>query len=191
MTRRDLRSDETLIDAVNRGDVRAFDVLYHRYRDWVYRLARRFTGNDEEALDVLQETFSYFLRKFPGFKLTAQLTTFLYPAVKNKSMDRIRIRKRFVSGENVFKTMGTSPEMKQGSLGDLSSLLEDLPTVQYEVLIMRFVDDMKLDEIAEALDIPVGTVKSRLHNALKTLRNDKRTRSYYEIDHASSSENGI
>ena len=67
MTRHDPRSDESLIEAMNNGDTRAFEVLYHRYRDWVYRLACRFTGDDEEALDVLQETFVYFLRKFPGF----------------------------------------------------------------------------------------------------------------------------
>jgi RNA polymerase sigma-70 factor (ECF subfamily) len=180
MFRHDIRSDESLIDAMNHGDTRAFEVLYYRYRDWVYRLARRFTGDDEEALDVLQETFTYFLRKFPGFTLTAKLTTFLYPAIKNRAMDRIRIKKRYVSGEKIFETIGKPPDTRPRSLEDLASLLECLPPGQYEVLIMRFVDEMKLDEIAAALNIPLGTVKSRLHNALKTLKTDERTRAYFE-----------
>src|SRR5437773_11456375 len=74
----DPRSDQQLIAAINDGDADAFEVLYRRYRDWVANLAYRFTGDRELALDVLQETFLYFLRKFPGFILTAQLKTFLY-----------------------------------------------------------------------------------------------------------------
>ena len=81
----DRRSDQELIAAINGGDTDAFEVLYHRYRDWVVNLAYRFTGDREMALDVLQETFLYFVKKFPGFKLTAQLRTFLYPAVRNLS----------------------------------------------------------------------------------------------------------
>src|SRR5688572_4393458 len=87
-------SDQDLIDALNRGDVRAFDALYHRYRDWVVRLAVRFTGSEEDALDVLQETFAYVFRKFPGFRLTASMTTFLYPVVKNLSIAARRKRTR-------------------------------------------------------------------------------------------------
>ncbi len=76
----DNRTDEQLIEAINGGDAGAFEVLYFRHRDWVMRLAMRFTGHHDDALDVLQETFSYLVRKFPGFRLTASITTFLYPA---------------------------------------------------------------------------------------------------------------
>ena len=79
----DPRTDQSLVADLNDGDPSAFDALYYRYRDWVYRLACRLTGNSEDALDVLQETFGYLFGKFPGFVLTARLTTFLYPAVKN------------------------------------------------------------------------------------------------------------
>ena len=80
-----MESDQELIELANRGDSDAFEILYHRYRDWVYRLACRFTGNGQDALDVLQETFAYLLGKFPGFELTAAMTTFLYPVVKHLS----------------------------------------------------------------------------------------------------------
>src|SRR5687767_11036586 len=79
--------DESLVAAVNRGEGPAFDAIYYRYRDWVVRLAHRFTGNDADALDVLQETFAYFFRKFPGFRLTASMTTFLYPVVRNFALE--------------------------------------------------------------------------------------------------------
>ena len=58
-------SDQELIELANKGDPNAFETLYYRYRDWVYRLAWRFTGNQQDALDVLQETFTYLLGKFP------------------------------------------------------------------------------------------------------------------------------
>ncbi|MHC4509587.1 MAG: sigma-70 family RNA polymerase sigma factor, partial [Planctomycetota bacterium] len=62
---------------------------------------------------------------------------------------------------------------------ELAGVLKVLPEPQREVLLMRFVDTMSQQEIAEALAIPLGTVKSRLHNALQTLRNDRRTRDYF------------
>src|SRR2546423_15536798 len=79
----DPRDDQQLIAAINCGDSAAFEVLYFRYRDWVVGLAHRIIGDSDAALDVMQETFLYFLRKFPGFKLTANFKTFLYPAVRN------------------------------------------------------------------------------------------------------------
>src|SRR6478609_3768000 len=79
------QTDLELIGAISRGDPAAFETLYYRYRDWVIGLAQRFTGDPDSALDVMQETFLYLLRKFPGFQLTANFKTFLYPAVRNLS----------------------------------------------------------------------------------------------------------
>ena len=73
-----MKPDRELVDLANKGDSEAFEALYYRYRDWVYRLAWRFTGHQQDALDVLQDTFVYLLGKFPGFELTASMTTFLY-----------------------------------------------------------------------------------------------------------------
>ena len=93
MAAEDPRSDGQLIDAINRGAHgggarAAFEVLYRRHRDWVVSLAYRFTGNRDDALDVMQETFIYLLGKFPGLALTAKLTTFLYPVVKHIARSR-------------------------------------------------------------------------------------------------------
>ena len=65
-----MKSDRELIESINAGNPDAFEILYQRHRDWVYRLAWRFTGHHQDALDVLQETFTYLLQKFPGFELT-------------------------------------------------------------------------------------------------------------------------
>jgi RNA polymerase sigma-70 factor (ECF subfamily) len=179
----DPRSDADLVRALNAGDASAFDALYYRHRDWVVRLAQRFTGNGDDALDVLQETFSYFFRKFPGFVLTASITTFLYPVVKNLSIAARRKRTRQVQlVEGDARPDPTAPAAvdygKQRE--ELAEVLAVLPEAHREVLLMRFVDGMSLIEIAEALAIPEGTVKSRLHNAVATLRRDERTVRYFQ-----------
>jgi RNA polymerase sigma-70 factor (ECF subfamily) len=180
-------SDEELIESANRGEADGFEALYLRYRDWVYRLAWRFAGNREDALDVLQETFAYLLGKFPGpagrqarFKLTAAMTTFLYPVVKHLAIAAHNKSGRFSSDVGVLGEI-VAPQSQQsgGSRADLAAVLATLPDDQREVVLMRFVDSMSLQEIADALDIPLGTVKSRLHNALNTLRGDRRTRDYF------------
>jgi RNA polymerase sigma-70 factor (ECF subfamily) len=177
----DQRSDEALIAALNGGDTSAFDGLYYRYRDWVARLAFRFTRTDADSLDVLQETFAYLFGKFPGFILTARMTTFLYPVVKNLSIAARRKRQRHVSDEAVGDPAAAPEQPEPGqSRHELETVLAALPEGQREVLLMRFVDDLSLAEIGAALQIPEGTVKSRLHNALATLRNDPRARRYFE-----------
>ncbi len=175
-----MESDQELIELADQGDAEAFEALYYRYRDWVYRLAWRFTGNREDALDVLQETFAYLLGKFPGFELTASMRTFLYPAVRHLSA-AIRAKKRQLTSdteilEELAAPASAEPDSRRS---ELSAVLAVLPDEQREVLLMRFVDDMSLQEIAIALAIPVGTVKSRLHNALRTLQGDRRTRDYF------------
>jgi RNA polymerase sigma-70 factor (ECF subfamily) len=184
MPKSDPRNDETLIEAVNGGDTPAFEALYYRYRDWVVRLAWRFTGHQEDALDVLQETYAYLARKFPGFRLTASMTTFLYPVVKHLSIAIRNKRRRSVNDEDALHAISVADppgtDAGQASRAELANVMAALPDAQREVVLMRFVDGMTLADIAEALNIPLGTVKSRLHKALATLRHDERTRHYFE-----------
>ena len=175
------RSDLELIAAMNRGDAAAFETLYFRYRDWVVSLAHRFTGDSDAALDVMQETFLYFLKKFPGFRLTANLKTFLYPAVRNLSISARRKAQRYQATEaQLEKIENTAPEETTGTTSELQVVLAGLSEEHRETVLLRFVDGLSLGEMAEAMEIPLGTVKSRLHIALQTLRNDKRTREYFE-----------
>ena len=166
----DSPTDLELVAAINRGDEAAFEVLYHRYKDWVLSLAFRFTGHHDDALDVLQETFSYLVRKFPGFELTAQLTTFLYPAVRNLSIAARKKRSRATSSDENLDLFPETERTQQTEADDLSTMLNCLSDSHREILLMRFVDDLTQPEIAEALGIPLGTVKSRLHHAVQAVR---------------------
>jgi RNA polymerase sigma-70 factor (ECF subfamily) len=178
----DLRSDLELIDAVNEGDHSAFDVLYLRHRDWVVNLAFRFTRDRDLALDVLQDTFLYFLKKFPGFRLTAKLTTFFYPAVRNLSLTAVKKARRFQSDESISERVEAPEEVAplENQREQLAAVMAGLSEEHREVLLLRFVEGMKMGEIAEVMGIATGTVKSRLHNALTTLRKDERTRKFFD-----------
>jgi len=140
----------------------------------VTALAFRFTGSRDDALDVLQETFAYFYAKFPGFTLTSSLRSFLYPVVKHGCIGVLRRRQGVVDLEKYRQEGKLDPRLEwlpvSETRGDLERLVATLPNGQREVVWLRFGLDFRLDEIAEALEIPVGTVKSRLHNALRFLR---------------------
>jgi RNA polymerase sigma-70 factor (ECF subfamily) len=175
------RTDQELIAAINRGDAGAFETLYLRYRDWVIHLAHRFTGDSDAALDVMQETFLYILKKFPGFRLTANLKTFLYPAVRNLSIAARRKAQRYQATEaQLEKIETTASDETAVAPSELQVVLAGLSEEHRETVLLRFVDGLSLAEMAGAMEIPLGTVKSRLHIALQTLRNDKRTREYFE-----------
>jgi RNA polymerase sigma-70 factor, ECF subfamily len=172
-TQNDRREDQELIAAANAGDGEAFEVLYYRYRDWAGNLALRFTGDHYLALDVLQETFIYFLKKFPGFTLTCQLKTFLYPVVKHLALQARRKSDRYSLNDDAISSWEESapaPEANHSSAEAIAELLAKLSESHREVLRLRFLDGLSLQEIAIALEIPLGTVKSRLHHALESLR---------------------
>ena len=145
------------------------------------RLAYRFTSHHDDALDVVQETFAYFAQKFPGFRLEAKLTTFLYPAVKHLSIAADKKRKRFAPNEDDGPEREAPPPETslESSRAELGVIVANLPESHREVLLLRFVDDQSLEEISQTLSIPIGTVKSRLHHAIGRLREDPTTRRYF------------
>lgn len=173
----DSRTDAELLAAMQHGDKAAFESLYHRYRDWVLRLAFRFTRNEQDALDITQDAFIHLHSRPPTFALTGKLTTYLYPVVKNLALAAVRRRDRHPS--STFEP-DSLPARAESQSTELEHVVSRLPEGQREVLLMRFVDDMTLAEITEALSIPLGTVKSRLHLAIQSLRADPRTRDYFE-----------
>ncbi len=179
----DARDDRELVAAINDGDAEAFAVLYQRHRDWTVSLALRFTGDHSLALDVLQETFLYLLKKFPGFELTSQLRTFLYPAVRHLSIAARKKANRSQSdgtGLDEIELPAPAPAADLATARDqLAAALAGLSFDHREVLLLRFADGLDLAEIAEATKVPLGTVKSRLHHALASLRQDPRTRNLF------------
>ena len=168
-------SDIELVRLANSGDATGFERLYLRHRDWVVRLAWRFSRDRDDALDVMQDAFAYFFSKFPGFELRAKMTTFLYPVVRNLALERARKRRRTVPIADADSAEPEAPaDSRAADAGEgderLADALCELNEGERDVVHLRFTDAMKLGEIAEALSVPLGTVKSRLHSALARLR---------------------
>ncbi len=169
-------SDAELVELCNSGSredaLWAFDALYKRHKDYVLRVALRFAPDPDTALDALQETFTYLLRKFPpagdGLELSAQLASLLYPAAKNSALTLRRKAEKFPASASVDPDDIHAEVAAEDS--DIAVVLDALPVERREVLTMRFVDDLSLQEIADALRIPLGTVKSRLHLGIKQLK---------------------
>ncbi len=154
-----------LVAKANDGNLEAVGTLYAMHAAWVTRMALHYTGNSDDAEDVKHDTFIYLLSKFPGFALRAPLRSFLFPAIRHRSFSVMRMRRRtrpIVDDDSVVEAPHAA--------GDWDRLLELLPDHEREVISRRFGRGMLLGEIAVELEIPLGTVKSRLHKALGRLR---------------------
>jgi RNA polymerase sigma-70 factor (ECF subfamily) len=181
----DPRSDERLIAATNAGDIAAFEALYERHKGFAMRVAMRFARDPELAADAVQETFLYLLGKFPGFELRSKLTTFLYPAIKHNAIAAARKARREAPAGDALPEASIEPLDPPGEgerRAELARVMGVLPPAQLEVMLMRFVDGMDNNTIALALGVPLGTVKTRIHHAVRTLREDPGTRAYFGID---------
>ncbi len=164
-------TDEALVERARHGDADALASLYRRHRDWVLRVASRVTGNRDDALDVLQDTFAYLFRKLgdPTFTLSATVRGLLYPTVRHLALDRLRRRRPEIDVDLLADVLpDRSPPAGAGP--DLEQAMSALPPAHREVLVLRFADDLSLQQIAEATGVPLGTVKSRLHHALAAVR---------------------
>jgi RNA polymerase sigma-70 factor (ECF subfamily) len=186
--RSDRRTDDELVAACNSGSsdtaAAAFETLYQRHRAYVLRIALRFAREPDLAADALQQTFEYLLERFPptghGLTLTARLTTFLYPIAKNFAISAARKQRRLETGDEARIEALASPAAPDPHGRDAIDLaLAGLSPERREVLVLRFVEDLSLVEIAAALAIPLGTVKSRLHLAIRQLREDPRIRDVF------------
>lgn len=161
-------TDAELIDGSKRGDAESMEVLYRRHRDWAYRLAWGFLRNQQDAEEVTQDVFRQFFAKIDRFAMRSKLTTYLYVMIKNRSIDLIRRRRP--TETLAFDPVAPELRNQEGEEQDLLAMVSGLPDKQREVVILRFGEGLKLEEIADRLDIALGTVKSRLHHALLALR---------------------
>ena len=98
------------------------------------RLATRFTGNADDALDVLQETFAYFFRKFPGFVLSAKMTTFLYPVLRNLSIAARKKRSR-ERGEEHIRDPAADTRDPGNDRAELAIVLAALPDLDQAIAL--------------------------------------------------------
>ncbi len=161
-----------------------FEEVYNRFRRPVWALARRLTDSDDEALDASQEIFLRIWKGLPGFRGEAKLSTWVFQIAWNfLRAHRRRLGKQpFVLVEPVegappladrLPDPAADPERRLGAVETLDRVeaaLKLLPEGQRVVLWLRDGEDLRYDEISAVLDIPVGTVRSRLARARKALR---------------------
>jgi RNA polymerase sigma-70 factor (ECF subfamily) len=156
------------------GDREAFAILFEQYKNLVYKTAFLMLGASAEAEDALQEIFVQVYKSLSGFDPgKAAFTTWLYRITFNYCLNHRRKRRH-----ETLPLEGISPALRSefpgAQLADeeiLRQAIGKLTDKQHAVVILRYFWDLPYAEIAQILDIPLGTVKSRLDLALKTLRN--------------------
>jgi len=175
------RSDEELIEACREGETSAFDVLVDRWEDKIRGAAWRVLGSEEEARDVAQEAFLKAYRGLAGFKREARFSSWLYQIALNLCRDRLRRRRTraAVSLEELEEAGPVLVEPRPGAhemalrndlAGAVRRAIASLSEEQREVVILKEYEGLTFLEIAQALDVPVSTVKTRLYRGLGQLR---------------------
>lgn len=164
----ELRADElALVARLRHGDDIAMNLIVARHRDRLIRVAANLLRDRHEAEDVAQEAFLKAFREIKKLRDDRAFSGYLYKICVRLCMDKIRSRKpmseAIEQGEG-----GTDRRVETKIL--VHELLEHLPLEQRETLILREMEQMSYDEVADMLDIPVGTVRSRLHAAREKFR---------------------
>jgi RNA polymerase sigma-70 factor (ECF subfamily) len=178
-------TDEQLIARFQLGDVQAFDILVHRYKDQLLNFVYRFVGNRSDAEDIVQETFLRVYKNKHYYKEIAKFSTWVYTIAGNLAKTELRRRKRhkifsvsnFVNEERDYDIPDRehSPEKKVDSTiqeNIIQKAIEKLPTKFKEVIILRDIQGFAYEEISQILNIPLGTVKSRVNRGRLKLQED-------------------
>ena len=168
--------DLTLIRRSQAGDEVAFAALFHEYKNLVYKTAYLMLGSADDAEDALQEVFIQVHRSLSTFQSSkGAFTTWLHRITVNHCLNRQRKRRLSVLSLDAVSPLSLtrhSPsfESRLAEEEAVQQTLSRLSEKQRAVVILRYYWDLSYAEMSQILDIPVGTVKSRLNLALKTLR---------------------
>jgi RNA polymerase sigma-70 factor (ECF subfamily) len=180
-------TDEQLIAKFQLGDLQAYDLLVYRYKDQLLNFVYRFVGNRTDAEDIVQETFLRVYKNKHMYKEIAKFSTWVYTIAGNLAKTELRRRKRhkifsvsnFVNEERDYDIPDSdhSPEKKVDSAiqeGIIQKAIEKLPVKFKEVIILRDIQGFAYEEISQILNIPLGTVKSRVNRGRLKLQEDLR-----------------
>lgn len=137
----------------------------------VYRLAFSYVKNEENALDIVQDSIHKALSSLETLKSEGSMKSWFYRIVVNTSFDFLRKQKKiqFVDDKTLEIHSPTSEDVYQDI--DLEKALEELPYAFRIVVVLRYFEDLKIEEIAEVMNENINTVKTRLYQALRKLRN--------------------
>ena len=176
-------NEKRLIELAKNGDEASFEQLLQKYEKLVYTIAYRSTGNEHDAFDISQEVFIKIYKNLPQFKEQSSLSTWIFRITMNACVDFARKKKRtpvsisIDDDENIFLNdiadnsseplaCIESMELADGIQQAILSLSDD----HRKIVILRDITGLSYAEIGEILDMPEGTVKSRLSRARENLR---------------------
>ncbi|MGE0460133.1 MAG: RNA polymerase sigma factor [Vicinamibacterales bacterium] len=166
-------ADELLVVRCQLGEPDAFDALIARWHRPLWLYVRRMTGRDDEAQDLLQEVWLRVVRGIAKLRDGSRFRGWLFGIARRALMDRLRHEYAALPTNDVDVgdvAAEAEPSDCETDLASLEAALEMLPTVERDVLTLFYLRDLTLAELAQALGVPVGTVKSRLFRARKMLR---------------------
>jgi RNA polymerase sigma-70 factor, ECF subfamily len=164
------------------GDLDALAVLMERYQHRLYRYLLRIVSQQGAAEDLFQQTWLRVMERIQKYDPQRGFEGWLFSVAHNLAIDYLRRRQPQSLNEPAFSGERHSELTKSTDTGALDCLLSrektdlilraitDLPPAFREVITLRFEEEMKLEEIADTLSVPMGTVKTRLHRALKVLK---------------------
>jgi RNA polymerase sigma-70 factor (ECF subfamily) len=179
-------TDEQLLARLKAGETEAFDLLFQKYGPPLLNFINRIVGDRDRAEDLLQETFLRVLRHLAHYRPEARFSTWIYRIATNLCYNELRTRRRHrlvsIDGgggaaiESTLSGSGRKSDDPHASVvldeevRQVEEAIRSLPENERIVLVLRFYDEHSYAEIAEILACPVGTVKSRLHAAVRRLR---------------------
>jgi len=167
---------ETIIEACKAGDRQAFHTLFESYKDRVYSIAFHFSGEDSLAKDITQQVFLKLFTSISQFRYDSEFTTWLYRIVANACVDEQRKNRRFVpftQGIEVKNLMvrGSQEESfaKRQVSDSVQTAISGLSPKLRLPILLKYIEGLSYEEIAETLGCSIGTVSSRLNRGHKAL----------------------
>jgi RNA polymerase sigma-70 factor (ECF subfamily) len=173
-------TDELLVEKIKKGDSEAFRELIRRYQRYVLNLVYRTIGDTNDAEDIAQEVFIKVYKSIRGFKGESKFSTWISKITVNLCMDKLREKaknKEEDIEEEVWNTFAQPVNFNPEVMAERHELqetikkaIESLPEELRVAFVLRELEDFSYDEIGEMLNIPIGTVESRIYRARMKLR---------------------
>lgn len=186
----DLSSDQELIEALRRGESDAVEALVDRYGAWIHRVASRMLGDSRDAEEITQDALMTVVRKIGTFRGEAAFSSWLYRIAANAAYESLRYRRTRAEvpldplltafddeGRHVQPVVDWSRQLEDPAVASetrsaLERAIGRLPEDYRVVLVLRDVEGLTNEAVAEALGLSIAAVKSRLHRARLVLRNE-------------------
>lgn len=178
--------DSILISQIQSGDAAAFDMIYEKYKEKIYRTACLLCGNSADGDDISQETWISAYRNIKKLKNPESFVPYLYSILKRCAFKRFRKRKLEIPTETLpeFDIQNVSSPLSEviqrEKSREVSRAILSLEKRQRIVVVLYYYNEFSIDEISAIMNAPPGTVKSRLHSARNKLSSLILKEDFYE-----------